>query len=314
MAIISMKDILIFNPRKALKICQVKSFFLNQKSEVVSLSDIQFEGIFVKNLPYKISEQDIKEFFNNCGKITETEMIMNGRKKFLGHCYIGFESSESVQKALLLSGHPMSGRFLKIENVSKEKFKFIKANLLERRITVTKESTSSGEKDFPDNKAPWAKKNIQKREWPLDNVLFSESNSTDIGDRDQSNSNRKRGSSNLLESTDFDSGLMLLANTSNGDEGEGQPDVSKMIRAYNSNADYANCYATQDQPEFDLKLSSFSGQIPSGHASMNQHKVLPPPGLAKLTPPMNAGNAPGSYPENSRLAQFKYQQHLQKKY
>jgi RNA recognition motif-containing protein len=153
MVIISMKGILIFNPLKAPKICQV-TFFFNQKSEVVCLKDIQFQGIFVKNLPYKISEKDIKEFFTKCGEILETEMIMNGRKKFLGHCYIGFGSSESVQKALLLSGHPMSGRFLKIENVSKEKFQFIKANLLERRTSVTKNSGSSGEKDTPDSKNP----------------------------------------------------------------------------------------------------------------------------------------------------------------
>jgi hypothetical protein len=239
---------------------------------------------------------------------------MNGRKKFLGHCYIGFGSSESVQKALLLSGHPMSGRFLKIENVSKEKFKFIKANLLECRSSVTKKSGSSGEKDTPDSKNPWSRKNTQKREWPMDNVLFSESNSTDIGDKDQSNSNRKRKSSNLLDSPHSKLGFKHLACTKNDEEGRRQPYVSEMIRAYNSNTDYAHCYATQDQPEIDLKLSPFSGQIPSGHASMNQHKMQPPPGLAKIPPSVNAGNATGTYPENSRLTQFKYQQYLQQKY
>jgi hypothetical protein len=146
---------------------------------------------------------------------------MNGRKKFLGHCYIGFGSSESVQKALLLSGHPMSGRFLKIENVSKEKFQFMKSNLLERRTSVTKKSESSGEKDTPDSKNHWYKKNTQKREWPMENVLFSESNSNDVGDKHQSNSRRKRKSSNLLDCPHSKLGFKLLASTKNDHESKG---------------------------------------------------------------------------------------------
>jgi hypothetical protein len=148
----------------------------------------------------------------------------------------------------------------------------------------------------------------------MENVLFSESNSKDVGDKDQSNSNRQKKSSNLLDSPHSKLGFKLLASTKNDDKGKGQPDVSEMIRAYNSNTDYANFYATQDQPEIDLKLSPFSDQIPSGHASMSQHKMQPPPGLAKILPLVNSGNATGTYPQNSRLTQFKYQQNLQQKY
>lgn len=82
--------------------------------KIIEIEDITEDGIFIKNLPYKSTQRQISEFFESCGKIKNIEMI-SPSSKFLGYCYISFENTSAQQKALLLSGHPMNDRFLKID-------------------------------------------------------------------------------------------------------------------------------------------------------------------------------------------------------
>lgn len=100
--------------------------------KIVEIEDIKEDGIFIKNLPYKCSQTQIAEFFESCGKIKNLEMI-SPSSKFLGYCYICFEDTSAIQKALLLSGHPMHDRFLKIDLMSFETFQKVKEDILSKR-------------------------------------------------------------------------------------------------------------------------------------------------------------------------------------
>jgi len=54
-------------------------------------------------------------------------MVYTPDCQFKGHSYLTFESYEGVQKALLLSGFPFNGRFLKVY-MSKKKCHFYEGN------------------------------------------------------------------------------------------------------------------------------------------------------------------------------------------
>lgn len=86
--------------------------------------------MFIRNLPYKATDADIRAFFKerHCEGIKQVNMVYSG-KKFLGYCFISLLDMESVQKALLISGHPMNGRFLKIENMDWDTFLKVKTDL-----------------------------------------------------------------------------------------------------------------------------------------------------------------------------------------
>lgn len=85
--------------------------------KVVNLEQIKSLAIAVKNQPYDCSIQDISQFFTKCGSIVDIKMIFKQQKKFTGYAYVTFQEIVGVQNALLLSGHPLNGRFLKIHNV-----------------------------------------------------------------------------------------------------------------------------------------------------------------------------------------------------
>lgn len=66
--------------------------------KVMEIEEIVFSGIFIKNLPYKVTEQEILSFFMSCGKICKVEMVCIG-DNFLGYCFVEFTDAKSVQSA-----------------------------------------------------------------------------------------------------------------------------------------------------------------------------------------------------------------------
>jgi len=48
--------------------------------KIVEIEDIKDDGVFIKNLPYKVSQDQIAEFFVNCGEIKSMEMISPSSK------------------------------------------------------------------------------------------------------------------------------------------------------------------------------------------------------------------------------------------
>ena len=73
--------------------------------------------IFVGGLSANVSEEDIKNFFKDYGKL-ENIVLTVGNKK--GYALVDFKSSEAAKKALELSGQTLNGKKVKIE-IAKEK-------------------------------------------------------------------------------------------------------------------------------------------------------------------------------------------------
>lgn len=59
--------------------------------------------IFVGNLSFKSTSEDLKDFFSTCGKVIEARVAANeGKSKGFGH--VEFEDRSGVENALKISG------------------------------------------------------------------------------------------------------------------------------------------------------------------------------------------------------------------
>lgn len=77
--------------------------------------------IYVGNLAYSTSQEDLEGFFGQYGSITETKLISDfetGRSKGFG--FITFSSDAEAEAALAANGTELDGRTLKV-NIAKEK-------------------------------------------------------------------------------------------------------------------------------------------------------------------------------------------------
>ena len=77
--------------------------------------------IYVGNLPYSTSEDDLKEFFGECGEVEDVKIIMDretGRSKGFG--FVTFDSNDAVTASLEKNNTELDGRSLRI-NIAKEK-------------------------------------------------------------------------------------------------------------------------------------------------------------------------------------------------
>ena len=71
---------------------------------------------FVKNLPYNVTEDMVKEKFEACGEIKQLRFVYEPNKvKFKGFCYIDFQEHKGLVKALKLNGVFFEGRKLYVD-------------------------------------------------------------------------------------------------------------------------------------------------------------------------------------------------------
>jgi nucleolin len=67
--------------------------------------------IFVRNLPYDLTEDEIGDKFKPCGDIKSIRMVFNhSNRNFKGFCYLEFEEHSALLKALNLNGKMVKGR------------------------------------------------------------------------------------------------------------------------------------------------------------------------------------------------------------
>jgi RNA recognition motif-containing protein len=67
--------------------------------------------IYIGNLPYRVNEYDLKQFFSNYGTISHARIVKNhhtGQSK--GFAFLTFTSTEASRKALVAHGMPLKGR------------------------------------------------------------------------------------------------------------------------------------------------------------------------------------------------------------
>jgi len=69
--------------------------------------------IFVKGLPYDITESEVGDLFAHCGAINSIRFTFNSvTKQFKGFCYIEFANPLSLKKAMEMNGKELKGRNL----------------------------------------------------------------------------------------------------------------------------------------------------------------------------------------------------------
>jgi len=69
--------------------------------------------LFVKNLPYDITEEGIRTVFQKYGKIDQVRMVYDSfHKHFKGFCYIDYSSPSSLKGGLKMNGVEFEGRRL----------------------------------------------------------------------------------------------------------------------------------------------------------------------------------------------------------
>ena len=72
-------------------------------------------GVFVGNISYKCTENDLKKFFKDCGKIAEVRIAKRDDGKLKGFAHVDFETKEAMEKAVEKNGKELQGRPLKID-------------------------------------------------------------------------------------------------------------------------------------------------------------------------------------------------------
>lgn len=76
--------------------------------------------IYVGNLPYSASKEELEHFFDHCGVIEKISLVKDretDRPKGFG--FVTFETEEEATKALDLNGSEMSGRKIRINLANK---------------------------------------------------------------------------------------------------------------------------------------------------------------------------------------------------
>ncbi len=72
--------------------------------------------LYVGNLSYEVSEQDLSTLFSNAGSVTSAKIItdrMSGRSKGFG--FVEMATEEEAQKAIAMyNGYALKGRELKV--------------------------------------------------------------------------------------------------------------------------------------------------------------------------------------------------------
>lgn len=77
--------------------------------------------IYVGNLSYQVSQEDLNEFFGQFGAIQDVKLIKDretGRSK--GFAFITFENTDGMQGALDLNGSEYEGRKIKVSVANDE--------------------------------------------------------------------------------------------------------------------------------------------------------------------------------------------------
>ncbi|KAJ1395640.1 RNA-binding domain superfamily [Sesbania bispinosa] len=72
--------------------------------------------LYVFNLPWSLSTEDIKDLFGQCGTVTDIEIIKNKYGKGKGYAFITMASGEEAQAAVdKFDSHEISGRIIRVE-------------------------------------------------------------------------------------------------------------------------------------------------------------------------------------------------------
>ncbi|KAL4423189.1 hypothetical protein ABPG77_000322 [Micractinium sp. CCAP 211/92] len=70
---------------------------------------------FVRNVPFRATEDDIVEFFSQCGTVVDVVRRTNQEGKLNSFCHVQFDTVEAMERACQLTGSQLLGRTLHID-------------------------------------------------------------------------------------------------------------------------------------------------------------------------------------------------------
>ena len=71
--------------------------------------------VYVGNLSYNATEEDLRSFFNECGAISEVAIPQDrATNRARGFAFVTFDSESNANKAIELNGTDLLGRAVKI--------------------------------------------------------------------------------------------------------------------------------------------------------------------------------------------------------
>ncbi len=71
---------------------------------------------FVGNMPFSVTEDDIRAHFGDCGEVTQVRFATDRETgAFRGFGHVEFADAETCEKAVALAGMPLNGRELRID-------------------------------------------------------------------------------------------------------------------------------------------------------------------------------------------------------
>ncbi|KAL5238759.1 hypothetical protein ACI65C_006169 [Semiaphis heraclei] len=80
------------------------------------------KGIFIGNLPYSIQEDEIWDYFKDCGPISAVRIVRdNATGVSKGFGYVDFETKESVELAMQIKGKKVQNREIRIKRIETKK-------------------------------------------------------------------------------------------------------------------------------------------------------------------------------------------------
>lgn len=67
--------------------------------------------LFLGNLSYKVEDDDVRGFFEECGTLEQIRWLTKRETgEFRGQGFVEFATTEMAEKAVLLNGHKLLGR------------------------------------------------------------------------------------------------------------------------------------------------------------------------------------------------------------
>ncbi|XP_060847616.1 LOW QUALITY PROTEIN: RNA-binding protein 34 [Rhopalosiphum padi] len=80
------------------------------------------KGIFIGNLPYSIQEDEIWNYFKDCGSISAVRIVRdNATGVSKGFGYVDFETKESVELAMQIKGKKVQNREIRVKRIETKK-------------------------------------------------------------------------------------------------------------------------------------------------------------------------------------------------
>ncbi|MCB0363220.1 MAG: RNA-binding protein, partial [Bdellovibrionales bacterium] len=71
--------------------------------------------IYVGNLSYDLTEENLKSLFSKCGELLEVKIVKDSfTGKARGFGFVSFSRPEAIEKALTLDGTALNGRHIRV--------------------------------------------------------------------------------------------------------------------------------------------------------------------------------------------------------